>query len=84
MEFVAAGKPLPVNPYGQAREEHGVVRYGDQNPHFYGILKRRIDTLASDIRKNGIREGGEDDEIHFLVSNLVRSGLFGLRARTIA
>lgn len=67
-EAVPAGEPLCVNPYGQHRDAHVVVRDvgHDGSPDFYTLLKDRVAKGHS---------GATDDDC-FVVANLIRGGVF--------
>lgn len=71
---VRAGRPLPVNPYAQARAEHQVVRRDGPSRNFYEILRKRLNTMAADIAKHGVEN---DPEALFVAANFVRGGVFG-------
>lgn len=75
-DAVQSGEPICVNPYGQSREAHVVVRGRDGKgaKDFYTLLKERHASTPA----------VPNDDDHFLMANLVRGGVFpvgGKRAR---
>lgn len=72
-EGVTAGKPLAINPYAQDREAFEVVRRsGGRNTDFYTLLKKGIKSFAKSLEA-----GQVNDDLHFVMANLVRGGVFG-------
>ncbi|MEO5364537.1 MAG: type I-F CRISPR-associated protein Csy3 [Magnetococcus sp. DMHC-8] len=72
-EGVEPGMPLPVNPYGQDREAFVVVRRsGGGNSDFYTLLTKGIKSFAPGMA-NGV-----SGDMHFVLANLVRGGVFGM------
>jgi CRISPR-associated protein Csy3 len=65
--IVRPGWPLVVNPYGQIRSAHAVVRPHTSEKNFYDLLK----TTA---------KGGEiaAGDAHFVIANLIRGGVFAM------
>lgn len=71
--LVESTKPLPVNPYAQDRDAHAVVRERKYKTDLYTLLDKQLATLLEKARA-----GVVTDEMHFVVANLVRGGVFGL------
>lgn len=73
-EAVAQGTPLAVNPYGQSREAYVVARSRQSgNPDLYTLLKK-APALLEQIGKDPI-----GNDLHFVMANLVRGGVFGMK-----
>ncbi len=75
MPLVEATKPLPVNPYAQDRDAHLVVRERRLKTDLYTILDKQLLALLEQVRG-----GVVTDEMHFVVANLVRGGVFGMKS----
>ncbi|MFP5514818.1 MAG: type I-F CRISPR-associated protein Csy3 [Alphaproteobacteria bacterium] len=73
--LVEATKPLPVNPYAQDRDTHTVVRERKHKTDLYTILDKQLAALLEKARA-----GEVTDEMHFVVANLVRGGVFGMKS----
>lgn len=68
-EYLEDSVPLAVNPYAQAREEFVVARPRASGRDLYTLLEKGFPTFV----------GLTTDETHFVMTNLVRGGVFNMK-----
>lgn len=65
---------ISVNPYGGVQETADVLRKKDRKNSFYD-LRRKPEALFAALADN--TEGEVSGDVHFLMANLIRGGVFG-------
>lgn len=71
--------PIAVNPYGGVQETGAVLRHPKTKNSFYDLRKNGGALLAG--VENAETAADIDPAVHFVMANLVRGGVFGLKSK---